>query len=138
MKGIKDHAFVSPFVEPGRVDLSVNVDFGAIKKTVDAFGVKIAEKDTTAKATVGAKTGSAIKFNGTITQGQFLTSMGIGARLMILLQSATKDQIQGLLKDAERLVKDMGQAYIVSAVTTDGDVPYPFDPALYERGQANK
>lgn len=38
LRGIKDHKFVHPLTEPGDVDLSVDVDFSAIRQAASVEG----------------------------------------------------------------------------------------------------
>jgi SAM-dependent MidA family methyltransferase len=112
---------VSPFIEPGNVDLSANVDYETIKRCVDTGDNNYPNQ---------------FSFYGLISQKQFLTSMGIGARLMTLLQNCTKEQRKVLIGDADRLVQDMGESYQVFAITKGigipAEIPYPFEPTLYK------
>jgi NADH dehydrogenase [ubiquinone] 1 alpha subcomplex assembly factor 7 len=68
LRGIQRHSFVDPFLEPGDVDLSVDVDFGTLARAAKETGVADA--------------------HGPVTQGEFLQRMGIAARLQKLLESA--------------------------------------------------
>ena len=72
LRGIKNHQFVSPLENPGRVDLSVDVDFASLKAA--ALALKI----------------EGLNVYGTVGQGEFLKKMGIETRLHALL-TKTKD-----------------------------------------------
>lgn len=70
--------------------------------------------------------------HGPMTQGNFLKSMGIGARLMALLANVKDENTKkDLIESYRRLIdpKEMGQAYQFCVVTPkDVPTPYPFNP----------
>ncbi|KAJ3001970.1 hypothetical protein HKX48_002588 [Thoreauomyces humboldtii] len=110
LRGIRDHGFVSPLSHPGSVDLSSDVDFSFLRSSC---------RDTA-------------RAHGPISQSEFLRSMGIGARMNVLLRSAgSRERRVELAKGFERLVGEgdgeMGAVYKVMCVVGEGDpVPYPF------------
>ncbi|KAI8893442.1 S-adenosyl-L-methionine-dependent methyltransferase [Globomyces pollinis-pini] len=110
IRGIKDHKWVSPFSTPGKVDLSSDVEFSAIKH---------------------ASLLSGANFVGPIKQGDFLKSMGIGARVMALMAGLkNEEERKQVIAAYERLTKpnEMGDIYQFCAITPKGiDSPYPFD-----------
>ncbi|KAK2731784.1 hypothetical protein FQN57_003164 [Myotisia sp. PD_48] len=74
LRGIKSHKIVSPFTSPGKVDLSVDVDFTAL-----------------AEAALNAS--PEVEVYGPTEQGSFLQSLGIEERAAQLLRTV-KDQSQ--------------------------------------------
>jgi SAM-dependent MidA family methyltransferase len=94
MQGIKDHKFVDIFLEPGNVDLSVNVDFAGLARS--AVSVSSADK---------ALTNNNVRILGPVTQGNFLEEMGIDVRLAKLLREAkTESEARSLISSYERFV----------------------------------
>jgi NADH dehydrogenase [ubiquinone] 1 alpha subcomplex assembly factor 7 len=67
LRGIRRHAFVDPLSDPGDVDLSADVDFAALARAAREAGADASP---------------------TVTQGEFLLRMGIGARLERLMGAA--------------------------------------------------
>lgn len=67
LRGIRKHALVSPFAEPGLTDLSADVDFSAI-----------------AEAAVNASEG--VEVHGPVEQGRFLEGMGGRERVKALVE----------------------------------------------------
>ncbi|KAK4465726.1 putative S-adenosyl-L-methionine-dependent methyltransferase-domain-containing protein [Cladorrhinum samala] len=91
LRGIRKHKRVSPFTEPGLVDLSVDVDFAAVAEaaTLASEGVEV---------------------HGPVAQGVFLEVMGIKERADALAKKAKKggkDEGEAVDKACKRLV-DMG------------------------------
>lgn len=93
LRGIYQHKFVSPFAKPGDVDLSVDVDFRALKllgeKHCDVYGA--------------------------VTQGDWLHTLGLGYRVQQLLdRNQEKPEVQDVIYGAYRRLTDpeqMGKAY---------------------------
>ena len=102
LRGLKRHAHVDALSEPGRVDLSTDVDFAAIKTAVAGM--------------------EGVRAFGPMPQGQFLSAMGIEARLQALLQSDAVSEKQALhLYDSYRRLVDpdqMGRKYKVLALVS--------------------
>jgi NADH dehydrogenase [ubiquinone] 1 alpha subcomplex assembly factor 7 len=107
LRGIKNHEFVSVFEDPGNVDLSVDVEFGAIKKAIESKSVHVF---------------------GPLDQGVFLKRMGIEARVLSLISKNGKEARAELTSQYERLVRgEMGKVYKVQAIADSSKTPYPFD-----------
>lgn len=119
LRGIKEHRFVHPLSEPGKVDLSVDVDFSLLKRISEAEGV------------------DGLMVDGPIPQGEFLRNLGIEYRMSSLLQRTPDEKTQFELFDAyQRLVESeevvnggMGLSYKVLSLTSsnqrDLDAPAP-------------
>ncbi|KAF8446623.1 S-adenosyl-L-methionine-dependent methyltransferase [Terfezia claveryi] len=69
LRGIRNHNLVSPFSNPGDVDLSAEVDFLALAETA-----------------VGASEG--VEVHGPVEQGGFLEEMGMRERMEVLVRAA--------------------------------------------------
>eukprot|EP00924_Labyrinthula_sp_SR-Ha-C_P008312 maker-scaffold_11-snap-gene-9.41-mRNA-1 protein AED:0.02 eAED:0.02 QI:38/1/1/1/1/1/4/179/507 len=78
LRGIKKHEYVSPLVEPGEIDLSVDVNFDYLR-FVAAQEMKKSESLYQ------------VLFQGPTTQKEFLLRLGIEYRLSNLLQGLAKD-----------------------------------------------
>jgi SAM-dependent MidA family methyltransferase len=107
LRGIKAHKRVSPFSEPGQVDLSADVDFMAI-----------------AEASMMASEG--IEVHGPITQADFLETMGIRHRAEHLARKVTDEtKKQEIEKSWRRLVDKgpggMGKLYKALAILPEND-----------------
>ncbi len=102
LRGLKRHAHVDALSEPGRVDLSTDVDFAALKAAVAGL--------------------DGVRAFGPMPQGQFLSAMGIEARLQALLEAEGVSEKQALhLYDAYRRLVDpdqMGRKYKVLALVS--------------------
>ncbi|KAI8339226.1 S-adenosyl-L-methionine-dependent methyltransferase [Chlamydoabsidia padenii] len=102
LRAIKKHKFVHPMTEPGSADLSVDVDFAALKENM------IKESEITA--------------NGPITQSEFLQSLGIQVRMEMLLKNATSRPARNnIIEGFKRLLdpKAMGRIYKVLAFSKE-------------------
>ena len=116
LRGIKNHQFVSPLIDPGRVDLSVDVDFASLKAAARALKI------------------DGLEVYGTIGQGDFLKNMGIETRLHALLtkEEITEEEAETLYLAYHRLTDpdEMGTIYrTMSMVSMPSDdtnyVPAP-------------
>lgn len=102
LRGIYQHKFVSPFAKPGDVDLSVDVDFRALKllgeKHCDVYGA--------------------------VEQGDWLHSLGLGYRVEQLLdRNLEKPEVQDVIYGAYRRLTDpeqMGKVYKFMAMLPKG------------------
>ncbi|KAH3676115.1 hypothetical protein WICMUC_002412 [Wickerhamomyces mucosus] len=97
LRGIKTHKFVNPFSEPGKVDLSADVDFQAIIETIN-------DGDDNCQTL------------GPIDQGDWLINMGIQLRLTQLLQNLQNESernllISGVKRIVEKDENSMGKIY---------------------------
>ncbi|KAI3405334.2 hypothetical protein KGF56_001875 [Candida oxycetoniae] len=102
LRGIYKHQFVSPFFKPGEVDLSVDVDFGNLKKI----------------------TSKVCDIYGPIQQGDWLHNIGVGYRIDQLLKKKSHDvEAQNKIYDAYRRLVDydqMGKIYKFMALMPKG------------------
>ncbi|KXH39913.1 hypothetical protein CNYM01_13138 [Colletotrichum nymphaeae SA-01] len=110
LRGIRRHRRVSPFSEPGLVDLSADVDFTAI-----------------AEAAMVASEG--VEVHGPVDQGAFLGQMGIKERAEVLIKQvkakAAADKAQAIEGAWKRLVDrgpgGMGKVYKAMAILPEND-----------------
>ena len=98
LRGIYKHEFVSPLAMPGKVDLSCDVNFGALA--------------------AAAKRQSNVRCFGPVQQGTFLKSMGIETRLAALFQGGTLSEAQqeNLYLSYERLCEEDQMGKILKAL----------------------
>lgn len=107
LRGIRRHKRVSPFAEPGLVDLSANVDFAAI-------------------AEAATKASEGVEVHGPVEQGVFLEMMGIKERADVLVR-AVKDEggKEAVEKAWKRLVDrgpgGMGKVYKALAILPENE-----------------
>lgn len=73
LRGIKEHRSVSPFSQPGLVDISADVDFLAL-----------------AEAAINSSEG--VEVHGPVEQASFLEAMGIKERAEQLVKKATRNE----------------------------------------------
>lgn len=119
LRGIKNHKFVSPFEDVGNVDLSADVDFGALKymshqdksKQLDVFGP--------------------------VEQGTWLNLLGLQYRTQMLVNKETNNENkQKIIKSYYRLVEDMGKIYKFMAILPKGgETPVGFGGGLNEQAK---
>ena len=120
LKAIKDHKFVDALHAPGKTDLSVDVDFSAIRQAVEEQGSGSDNK---------------AMLHGPVTQASLLHSLGIRTRLESLLQHASEEQKESLLAGFRRLVDSaehggMGDKYMAVAITRmNAPTPIAFEEA---------
>lgn len=106
LRGIKNHARISPLSEPGLVDVSADVDFTAL-----------------AEAALNASEG--VEVHGPVEQGLFLGLMGIKERAEMLMKGmGSEEERRGVEGAWKRLVdrggSGMGKVYKVLAVLPEG------------------
>ncbi|KAF9359283.1 NADH dehydrogenase [ubiquinone] complex I, assembly factor 7 [Mortierella sp. AD094] len=103
LRGIHRHKFTHVLTQPGNVDLSADVDFEYLRQATDDL----------------------VDCHGSVTQAHLLHSLGIGARLNMLLAKAAAHQRETLISSYHRLVdpKEMGNVYRVMAMTPRGSPP---------------
>lgn len=101
LRGIRRHRRVSPFAEPGLVDLSADVDFTAI-----------------ARAATRASEG--VEIHGIVPQAQFLQQMGGKERAEMLMKAGGAERAKAIHAAFERLVDQgeggMGRLYKALAI----------------------
>lgn len=95
-QALKSNTFADPFAEPGQADLTAHVDFAALAAA------------------------SAVPY-AFVTQGQFLSRLGIAARAERLAQGLTGARLQSHLAAARRLTDDaeMGRLFKVLILYPD-------------------
>ncbi|MEN2786841.1 class I SAM-dependent methyltransferase [Sphingomonas qilianensis] len=94
-QAMRAHAFVNPFENPGEQDLTAHVDFATL---------------LAAAITAGATP------HGPVTQGAFLSALGIAARAATLA-TASPDRAETIAADRDRLIEAMGELFKVIAFT---------------------
>jgi len=105
LQAIRQHAFCDVLDRVGGADLSCHVDFGALRLAADGAVQRFAEQ-----AGLPAGAPPAVRSYGPVTQRALLGALGIEARLNALLQRATDAQAEALIRGAQRLVGDDGDA----------------------------
>lgn len=108
LQAVRGHAYANPFEDPGEADLTAHVDFGTL---VDAARVE------------------GLVAHGPVTQGAFLTTLGIDTRVDALSRAAP-DRADDIALARDRLVGDeaMGELFKVIALTAPGwPVPAGFE-----------
>ncbi len=108
LQAMKAHKFCKITENIGTADLTSHVDFESLGRGFHKGGAKIA---------------------GAMTQGQFLTAMGLEARTQVLANNSAGEKRQNIITASERLanVTQMGELFKVMAVTGGLDAaPYPF------------
>ncbi|KAF8150719.1 DUF185-domain-containing protein [Crassisporium funariophilum] len=109
-RAFKEHKIVDVFHEPGKCDLTANVDFGYLKEAMSNL----------------------VTTYGPIPQGAFLANMGLQLRLQSLLKNAATDTRRDEIRDAAARLVDpmgMGKEYQVMGITNHlpaGSQVWPF------------
>ena len=100
LQAVRGHAYVNPFDDPGEADLTAHVDFATIREAAEIEGLTV---------------------HGPVTQGTFLTALGIEPRAEALAR-AQPGRAEGIAADRQRLVSDeaMGELFKVIALTAPG------------------
>ncbi|KAI9313298.1 S-adenosyl-L-methionine-dependent methyltransferase [Dichotomocladium elegans] len=114
LRAIRRHKIVHPMSDPGSADLSADVDFAALREAMRKY------KD--------------VNVFGPVTQSKFLQSLGIQARLEMLLKNTKSQETRhNLVKSIQRLIDPsmMGRIYKVMAFSkgnpTGSNVPVSFE-----------
>ncbi|KAI8072451.1 S-adenosyl-L-methionine-dependent methyltransferase [Gongronella butleri] len=105
LRAIRQHEFVHPMSDPGSADLSVDVDFDALRRKMTAT----ADKN--------------LSVYGPVTQSVFLQSLGIQARAEMLLKTAKSREARNNIIDSLKRLLDpaaMGRIYKVLAFANAG------------------
>jgi SAM-dependent MidA family methyltransferase len=100
LQAVRGHRYANPFDAPGEADLTAHVDFATLREAAEAEGLTV---------------------HGPVTQGAFLTRLGIAERTASL-SLATPDRAGQLATDRDRLVsaEQMGDLFKVIALTAPG------------------
>ena len=107
LRGLLNHEFCSALQQPGEADVTVDVDFAALRDAVN----EIAESQPSENRAV---------FHGPVLQRDFLARMGIMPRFEALMQHASPEQSINLKKGLVRLMdteSGMGQLFKAAAIT---------------------
>lgn len=106
LRGIRRHRLVSPFSEPGLVDLSADVDFSGV-----------------AESAILASEG--VEVHGPVAQAEFLERMGVRERAEQLIKAAGEERGKDIEKAWKRLVDrgpgGMGKLYKALAILPEND-----------------
>ncbi|OIW33702.1 DUF185-domain-containing protein [Coniochaeta ligniaria NRRL 30616] len=107
LRGIRQHKRVSPFAEPGLVDLSVDVDFAAI-------------------AEAATKASEGVEVHGPVDQGAFLEGMGIKERVEVLMRACKDEEGRKAVETAWKRLVDrglggMGKVYKALAILPENE-----------------
>ena len=104
LRAFKDGAQVSPLHAPGETDLTVDVDFGRLKRLAESAGLDV---------------------TGPVPQGMFLLGLGAQARLNQLVKANEADG-EVIFNAAQRLIdpKDMGERFKAICISSKG-LPKP-------------
>ncbi len=99
LQAVKNHQYHNPLESPGSADITAHVDFAAIAKITRAQGAQA---------------------YGTVAQGEFLATLGAGARAAKLCERATPAQKADILTALERLTSPdaMGDLFKVLCITS--------------------
>lgn len=111
LQAVAKHQYANPLAQPGLADLTAHVDFAALNQTAHKAG---------------------LKSYGPITQGQFLTALGLPQRAQVLSERATNAQMKDIALAQQRLVAQdqMGTLFKAIALTSDRlPPPAPFTKA---------
>jgi NADH dehydrogenase [ubiquinone] 1 alpha subcomplex assembly factor 7 len=109
LQAIRQHAFVDLLDRVGSADLSAYVDFGALRLAAQGAAATDADADADGGAGADARAPPAparVRSYGPVTQRALLGALGIEARLRALLERATDDQAEALIRGVMRLVGD--------------------------------
>jgi NADH dehydrogenase [ubiquinone] 1 alpha subcomplex assembly factor 7 len=100
LQAVRGHQYANPFDQPGEADLTAHVDFATLKQAAEAEGLVV---------------------HGPVTQGAFLTALGIEPRAASLA-AARPERAADLAADRDRLVQpeQMGDLFKVIALTAPG------------------
>jgi SAM-dependent MidA family methyltransferase len=108
LQALRGHRYADPLAAPGEADITAHVDFAALRRDAEAFGLKP---------------------YGPIPQGEFLLKLGLGERREGLIAGATPQQQDAIASGALRLVDpaQMGVLFKALALTSNGlPAPPPF------------
>ena len=108
LQAVRGHEYANPFDNPGEADLTAHVDFGTMIEAARVEGLQA---------------------HGPVTQGDFLTALGIGPRAAAL-GAASPDRMEEIEAARHRLVdaEAMGDLFKVVALTAPGwPVPAGFE-----------
>ncbi|CCG41744.1 class I SAM-dependent methyltransferase [Magnetospirillum molischianum] len=99
LQAVRRHRYHPVLADPGRVDLTAHVDFARLAAAARQAGARI---------------------DGPVSQGLFLSRMGIEERATMLMREATPEQAAALAAGARRLIdpSEMGTLFRVLALAS--------------------
>ena len=101
LQAIKDHAFVPVLQDPGSADLSVYVDFGAMRQVIERRN----RAEPSGDGNTGKREASGVRCYGPVTQRDLLFRLGIQERLQTLVgECETEEQAERVYDACARLV----------------------------------
>lgn len=114
LQAVRRHAYADPLADPGEADLTAHVDFAALARVASAAGALV---------------------HGPVTQGAFLSGIGIAARAERLRRAAGPEGASAIDAALARLVEpgQMGRLFKVLALSGPGLSPLPGLPAEESR-----
>jgi NADH dehydrogenase [ubiquinone] 1 alpha subcomplex assembly factor 7 len=124
LRAFRKHQQVDMLSRPGTVDITADVDFGALRNAVN-YDLSSTRK----KSSQGDREIELTEAFGPQKQGQFLASMGAVERTLQLIEddSTTDDQAEELYTALKRLLseEDMGERFKVLAIAHKKDGIFP-------------
>lgn len=122
-RGLKDHEFCDPLMEPGNIDLTADVDFAAIGRAVESLNSSPVLPSPPSSATKSSD--AYVKPHGPVLQNELLKSLGIAERFEVLYARANHDEREALKTQYQRLMdtREMGRLYKALSVTCGMDGP---------------
>lgn len=112
LRGFSRHKQVNFLCSPGQVDVTADVDFEALRRSVN-------------KSVTDVTNIQSVYAFGPVTQARFLASMGIVERVLALIEddNTTDDEAEDLYHALERLLlpEQMGERYKVLAIARKKD-----------------
>jgi NADH dehydrogenase [ubiquinone] 1 alpha subcomplex assembly factor 7 len=100
LQAVGSHAFVSPLLSPGQVDLTAHVDFQAVGNAAESMGARL---------------------HGPIEQARFLRNLGIEQRTKTLMAAAPPEKVADIQGAVKRLLgegrTDMGKLFKALAIS---------------------
>lgn len=138
LRGFWKHTQVHPLSRPGEVDVTADVDFGALREAVnrrmgaqETLEMKRRENGLASPTSEVDEAKAALKPEafGPITQGKFLAQMGVVQRVeaKIMEDTTTDEDAYELYSAMERLMADdqMGDRYKVLAIAPKKEGLFP-------------
>ncbi|PPR12081.1 MAG: hypothetical protein CFH41_00114 [Alphaproteobacteria bacterium MarineAlpha11_Bin1] len=111
LQAVREHQFADPLSDPGEVDLTAHVDFGALSARASDCGSQVF---------------------GPIDQASFLRSLGIIERTAALFKNATPEQAERLYSATQRLIDPNAMGSLFNAmIITDSEAPAPAGFEIY-------
>jgi NADH dehydrogenase [ubiquinone] 1 alpha subcomplex assembly factor 7 len=105
LQAVRRHAFHDVLQAPGEADLTVHVNFADLRRSI----------------------GDQARCQGPVGQGSFLTRLGLGVRMEMLMKSASAAQTKALLAAHQRLTDpdQMGALFKAFGVSRNGAASLP-------------